>query len=258
MDKPDVFMPLYIGDYLAGTSRLTTELHGAYLLLIMDYWMNGPLPDDDDLLASITKMTPDAWSIARAKLEKYFSIAGGCWKQKRIEEELAAATEKKRKAREKAKKAAAARWDDAPSNATSNASGELEDCPSPSPSPSKSIKDKDLVPPKGGTEDYPPEFEEVWKQYPKRAGGNPKKATFKKWQARLKEGVDAQTMLDGVKRYAAYCKAEKKTGTQYVMQGETFFGPSEHYLEEYTAQGTTEIDDKALEVHREIMRSIGR
>ena len=91
MDKPDVFMPLYIGDYLAGTSRLTTELHGAYLLLIMDYWMNGPLPDDDALLASIAKMTPDAWSIARATLEKYFSIADGCWKQKRIEEELVAA-----------------------------------------------------------------------------------------------------------------------------------------------------------------------
>lgn len=147
MDKPDVFMPLYIGDYLAGTSRLTTELHGAYLLLIMDYWMNGPLPDDDGLLASITKMTPDAWGIARAKLEHYFSIESGCWKQKRIEEELAAATEKKRKSRDKAKKAAAARWNDASSNAPSSASAKLEECPSPSPSPSDN---KTPLPPKGG------------------------------------------------------------------------------------------------------------
>ena len=64
MDKPDVFMLLYIGDYLACTSRLTTELHGAYRLLIMDYWMNGPLPDDDMILASIVRMPIDAWSIA--------------------------------------------------------------------------------------------------------------------------------------------------------------------------------------------------
>lgn len=153
MDKPDVFMPLYIGDYLAGTSRLTTELHGAYMLLIMDYWMNGPLPDDDQVLASIVKMSRDAWSNARASLEHYFSIEQACWKHKRIEEELAAAYAKKRVAKQKAEVAAAARWgkkgkngnkslstssSNAPSNATSTTQAMLEECPSPSPSPSPS------------------------------------------------------------------------------------------------------------------------
>ena len=95
MDRPDVFMPLYIGDYLAGTSRLTTELHGAYMLLIRDYWMKGCLPDDDAALASITKRSPDAWSIARAKLEHFFSVENGQWKHKRVDQELANAIAKK-------------------------------------------------------------------------------------------------------------------------------------------------------------------
>ncbi len=140
MDRPDVFMPLYIGDYLAGTSRLTTELHGAYLLLIMDYWMNGPLPDNDQALASIARMSSDAWSIAQASLKHYFSIENGKWIHKRIEQELASAVQKKAKAKAKAEYAASKRWDNAPSNAPSMPQalpqGMLEQCPSPSPSPS--------------------------------------------------------------------------------------------------------------------------
>lgn len=167
MEKPDVFMPLYIGDYLAGTSRLTTELHGAYMLLIMDYWMNGAPPDNDQVLAAIVKMPVDAWSIARASIEHHFSIENGVWKHKRIDQELAAAYEKKRIAKEKAERAAAARWEkerkkiekaerDSSGNATSNATSTsqelLEECPSPSPSPSPSGKSKkqlgDKSPPK--------------------------------------------------------------------------------------------------------------
>jgi len=87
--KVDVWMPLYIADYLSSTSRLTTVQHGAYMLLIMDYWKNGKLPDDDSILAQIVKMSPDAWSIARAVLVQFFSIENGEWTHARIESEMA-------------------------------------------------------------------------------------------------------------------------------------------------------------------------
>lgn len=88
MSKPDTWMPLYIADYLADTTRLTTEQHGAYLLLIMDYWRNGPLPDDDAALAQVTRLQPAAWKKLRPAIARLFQIANGEWRHKRIDEEL--------------------------------------------------------------------------------------------------------------------------------------------------------------------------
>lgn len=153
--KTDIWMPLFIGDYLADTARLTTEQHGAYLLLIMDYWRNGPPPDDAAILCQITRLSPDAWSIAQAMLGKFFIIENGVWRHKRIDQELSAAGDKKEKAVDKAKAAATARWakeqekksmsSNAPSNAPSISQAMLKPCPSPSPSPSPTLTTPDGV-----------------------------------------------------------------------------------------------------------------
>lgn len=81
--------------------------------------------------------------------------------------------------------------------------------------------------------DYPPEFEATWRAYPKRTGGNPKRAAFKAWRARRREGVPADALHAGVVRYAAYVDATGKAGSEYVKQARTFFGPDEHYRESW-------------------------
>ena len=149
-------MPLFIGDYLADTARLTTEQHGAYLLLIMDYWRNGPPPDDAAVLCQITRLSNDAWSNAQAMLRRFFTVIDGVWRHKRIDKELESAGTKKDRAIDKAKTAAAARWakveaerqtklnasSNAPSNAPSTPQTMLNRCPSPSPSPSEKPNSK--------------------------------------------------------------------------------------------------------------------
>lgn len=135
-DRPDSFMPLFIGDYLADTMRLTRDQHGGYLLLIMDYWRNGEAPpDDDEILATITKSTPSEWKKLRPILAKFFTIEDGAWKHGRIEKEMKKAAENYASKVERAKNAAAKRWaKHMPEQCSSNASGMLEECqPQPQP-----------------------------------------------------------------------------------------------------------------------------
>lgn len=76
-------------------------------------------------------------------------------------------------------------------------------------------------------------FDRAWEKYPRRAGGNPKALARKAWDARVKAGTDPNLMLGGVIRYAAFCRATGKEGTEFVKQASTFFGPAGHYLEAY-------------------------
>lgn len=93
------------------------------------------------------------------------------------------------------------------------------------------------TPAKPGAE-YPQEFEEVWAEYPKRPGAS-KKDSFKAWTARLKAGVPASDILQGVRNYAAYVKT-KKTEPDYIKQPATFFGPDEHYKADWTVHPATQ------------------
>lgn len=56
MSKPDTWMPLYIGDYLQDTTRLSTEQHGAYGLLLDRYYgTEAGIPADLELQRDRTR-----------------------------------------------------------------------------------------------------------------------------------------------------------------------------------------------------------
>ncbi len=127
-DRPDSFMPLWIGDYLADTMRLTRDQHGGYLLLIMSYWRDGkPLPDDDEALGAVTRSTPKEWKKLRPILSKFFKIGDGVWRHGRIDQELQKAAENYSFKVERAKAGAAARWN---KDASSNAQASDKQCSS--------------------------------------------------------------------------------------------------------------------------------
>lgn len=84
----DTWMPMFIGDYLADTSHLTTEQHGAYLLLLFAAWKKEcKLRCDDCQLAAICKLPPEKWAKHKAVLQEFFEVQDGYWIQKRQAEE---------------------------------------------------------------------------------------------------------------------------------------------------------------------------
>jgi uncharacterized protein YdaU (DUF1376 family) len=114
--KPDIWMPLYIGNYLADTANLNATRSGAYLHLLMYYWRNGPLEDDPGELLFISKLDgPDALSMLQALLKKFFTHeADGLWHQAQQDKEREKWHAKKIKAIEKATLAADVRWKNDP------------------------------------------------------------------------------------------------------------------------------------------------
>lgn len=90
--KIDVWMPLYIADYLGDTTHLTTEQHGAYFLLLMACWkQGGVLADNDAALAATARLGLAQWRKHRPVIQAFFTAQVGQWSHKRISEELAKA-----------------------------------------------------------------------------------------------------------------------------------------------------------------------
>jgi uncharacterized protein YdaU (DUF1376 family) len=119
MSLRDAFMPLYVGDYLRDTMHLSTLEHGAYLLLLMHYWTNGPLPNDDDALAWIARVQTHHWNLnLKPKLMPFFYLRkDGYFHQKRSDLERT----KRHEVGEKRAKAAHSRWEREHANADANA-----------------------------------------------------------------------------------------------------------------------------------------
>jgi len=81
------YMQLYVADYLADTAHLTTEEHGAYLLLLFSYWQTGK-PLRADRLASVARLSNERWTDVERTLKEFFHVKSGEWTHFRVEADL--------------------------------------------------------------------------------------------------------------------------------------------------------------------------
>jgi uncharacterized protein YdaU (DUF1376 family) len=110
-EKVDIFMPLFVADYLADTTDLTAEEHGAYMLLLMALWrQDGRLENSPHRLARTAKVPADRWPDVWAAIERFFDVNPQAITQGRLIKELDKARVRKAVATENGVKGAAKRW----------------------------------------------------------------------------------------------------------------------------------------------------
>ena len=98
------YMQLYVADYLADTAHLSTVEHGAYLLLIFNYWQRGEsfkAKDEQSLnkrLSSVARLSADEWNNVKTAIEEFFVVSETEWRHERIERDLESVSSKSTKA----------------------------------------------------------------------------------------------------------------------------------------------------------------
>ena len=125
-------LPIFTDAYLADTRHLTTEEHGAYLLLLLCAWRTRGcrLKDDNKLLARIAGVGSARWRRLRPVLAEFFTVEEGHWQQKKLSyvyATVAKKVERNRTSGAKGGRATAARRKNqtpAPSSAGKNAAAE--------------------------------------------------------------------------------------------------------------------------------------
>jgi len=182
-----IWMPLSIVDYLADTGHLSAAEHGAYLLLIMRYWQDGGLPEDERMIARYSKLDATQWAESRDVLAAFFEDG---WRHKRIEAEIAKAED----IISKRKSAAEQRYSKPAASAVhmQSTSTYTRVPPSPTPEPSKEEQ-------KEPRDARSHEFETFWSGYPNKVGKPKARQSFN--AARRKADFDA--IMDGLSRYVA-------------------------------------------------------
>lgn len=105
--KVDVYMPLYVRDFLTSTIGWTAEERGHYLTLLMLQWDRGSLPAEINDLERLSPGVCQCWSILAGK----FPVCeDGTRQNAKLEEHRRRCVEIREKRSQAAKSAASGRW----------------------------------------------------------------------------------------------------------------------------------------------------
>jgi uncharacterized protein YdaU (DUF1376 family) len=105
--KVDVYLPLYVRDFLTSTIGWTAEERGHYLTLLMIQWDRGALPAEPSDLERLSPGVAECWPVLACKFP---TCEDGTRKNAKLEEHRCRCVEIREKRSQAAKSAASGRW----------------------------------------------------------------------------------------------------------------------------------------------------
>ena len=105
--KVDVYLPLYVRDFLTSTIGWTAEERGHYLTLLMIQWDRGSLPAQPSDLERLSPGVAECWPVLACKFP---TCEDGTRKNAKLEEHRCRCVEIREKRSQAAKSAASGRW----------------------------------------------------------------------------------------------------------------------------------------------------
>lgn len=198
----------YWRDYFADTLTLSCEEHGAYLLLLGAYWMNGgPLPYDEKELQKISRLSSYKWNKTWKKISRFFVVYDGLLWHKRVQADLNEMAEFSQSRADAGRKGAHKRW----GKKHGKAKAELKH----SHRFANGISDTDTDSDNNmlfGEDDLPSQepanhdsdFEKFWAAYPHPKNRGSKKVARGSFSKHVK---DVEAVMRGVANYAAYLES---------------------------------------------------
>lgn len=203
------FMQLYIADYIGDTQHLTTEQHGAYLLLLMAMWRaDGRLPNDPSKLARIARVSPRRWHLLADDVMAFFTVDGTEITQKRLLQERQKCDSISQKRSVSGARGGRAKALKNKELAVANAIDLPEHSHIPEPykkeEPNGSLSETSSDPKPKKRKSYPEDFEATWLSYP-RDPNMSKAEAFAAWK-RL-DAADKDALAASIPAFVAYCRA---------------------------------------------------
>ena len=105
--RVDVYLPLYVRDFLTSTIGWTAEERGHYLTLLMIQWDRGSLPSDPSDLERLSHGVRSCWAMLAGKFQ---ACEDGLLRNQKLEEHRCRCIEIREKRSQAAKSAASGRW----------------------------------------------------------------------------------------------------------------------------------------------------
>ena len=209
------YMQFYVADYLADTTHLTAEEHGAYMLLLFSYWQTGK-PLRIDRLATVARIPNERWPSVADTLSEFFHVTETHWVQFRVEADLEAVNSKVVTASNAGKasaRAKALKKQQELNDRSTNVDDPLQRNGNHKDTDTDTDKNKNNTPPM--VDDLFPKF---WKMYPNKKG---KAAAEKAWK-KLKVTADLFGQIAEGLAAQVVCEAWVKDAGQFIPHPATW------------------------------------